>query len=329
MVRSSSATKAAVPGLRLRSTLVLAFAVHLPLLAVARRVPPAPPPVVPTEIVIESAVVDAPIVANAPVPVPDVAIAAAANVARAVGTSAPTTGDRAVVTEGDAIVAVPAATADVWGAAVRPRVSIDLPPGAIAPPPSSAPLPSPPETRHAAETALRAALDASDREKGFGRSGPLVSTAHGVAMASRIPVTSAATLVAVVDAEGKVVDVRASVDDAAWKDLAASLRRAMEAKRVRVPTGARGLEIAIRIDSRVRTAGGHVRREDDKGGHGWVDDKNPDRDRPPSLALGTPTYRCLEGCTASGNIDPTDALLGATAKNTRTIEVRTLSEKRL
>ena len=36
-----------------------------------------------------------------------------------------------------------------------------------------------------------------------------------------------------------------------------------------------------------------------------------------------------EGAGASGNIDPTDALLGAAAKTARTIEVRALSEKRL
>jgi hypothetical protein len=58
---------------------------------------------------------------------------------------------------------------------------------------------------------------------------------------------------------------------------------------------------------------------------------DPDAERRPSFALGTPDPNCrteaAQACTASINLDPTDALLSATTRAGRTFVVEPLTEE--
>jgi hypothetical protein len=194
------------------------------------------------------------------------------------------------------------------------------PPGAAASSPPvyghDRPLLAPDATRPSREggalAAVTAALDAHDRALGLGAGGPLIAAARAAASTSRIPVESSATLVAPTVAEGHVVAVLptdGSGDASAWNDVAARVLQEMRGKPLHVPRGARGVRIALRIVSQVRRAAGH--------------------DGGPTVRAGTPLYRCQEACTASGNIDPTDAVLNATDRGERAIHVQTLTEERL
>jgi hypothetical protein len=180
-----------------------------------------------------------------------------------------------------------------------------------------------------AEAAMRSALDERDRAAGLDRSGPIASAMHAVAGGDRIAPGSSATLVATVDESGAVVAVaiaRSTGDAAAWRNVADALLAAMRGKRIAVPQGAHGLRLGFAVESRVRRAGGHMTNGRTPV---FVTPDDAHASRAPSIALGTPVYRCLEGCTASANLDPTDAVLNATQSDARTIVVESLPAERI
>lgn len=159
---------------------------------------------------------------------------------------------------------------------------------------------------------VRAALDDHDRAIGLGTDSALVAAIRHAALGSRIPVKSSATLQATAGADGSVIDAEAtnaSSDIEAWNEVAAEVVRAMKGQRVRAVLGARGARLSFRVESLVRQGAGNAVA--------------------PSVRVGTPLYRCMEACTASGNIDPSDALLDATSRPARFVDVRALSSTRL
>jgi hypothetical protein len=85
--------------------------------------------------------------------------------------------------------------------------------------------------------------------------------------------------------------------------------RAMKGLRVRAVLGGRGARLSFRVESLVRQGAGNAVA--------------------PSVRVGTPLYRCMEACTASGNIDPSDALLDAASRPERFVDVRALSSTRI
>jgi hypothetical protein len=118
-----------------------------------------------------------------------------------------------------------------------------------------------------------------------------------------------------------------------WEEVAAGVLRAMEGKRIRVPPGARGLMLSFRVEARLRTVEGHMTAASHHRAPLLVTADHPDAQRPTSLAFGTPDPECqtLSGkaCTASANIDPTDALVGAFTKAGRSVVVELLEQRRV
>ncbi len=107
--------------------------------------------------------------------------------------------------------------------------------------------PAPPRST---DRILRDQLDAHDRSVGLGSAGPLVSAAHAAAAASLAPDVGVATLDVECDGKGEVVDVHvvaANADASAWNGVARELFHRMSATRLRVPAGARGVRVRVRI----------------------------------------------------------------------------------
>jgi hypothetical protein len=159
---------------------------------------------------------------------------------------------------------------------------------------------------------VRAALDDHDRALGLGTDSALVAAIRHAALGSRVPLKSSAVLWATAGADGSVVDAEAtnaSSDPEAWNEVAAAVVRSMKGARVRAVLGARGARLSFKVESLVRQGAGNAVA--------------------PSMRVGTPLYRCMEACTASGNIDPSDALLDMTSRPQRVIEVRALSAVRV
>jgi hypothetical protein len=159
---------------------------------------------------------------------------------------------------------------------------------------------------------VRAALDDHDRAIGLGTDSALVAAIRHAALGSRVPVKSSAVLWTTAGADGSLVDAEAtnaSSDIEAWNEVAAEVVRAMKGQRVRAVLGARGARLSFRVESLVRQGAGNAVA--------------------PSVRVGTPLYRCMEACTASGNIDPSDALLNAASRPERFVDVRALSSTRV
>jgi len=166
--------------------------------------------------------------------------------------------------------------------------------------------------RTTAIDSVRAALDDHDRALGLGTDSALVAAIRHAALGSRVPVKSSATLWTTAGADGSVTGAEATTatsDIEAWNEVAAEVVRAMKGLRVRAVLGARGARLSFRVESVVRQGAGNAVA--------------------PSVRVGTPLYRCMEACTASGNIDPTDALLDVASRAGRFVDVRALSAVRL
>jgi hypothetical protein len=96
---------------------------------------------------------------------------------------------------------------------------------------------------------LRAGLRASDSRRGPGRSGPVVSEARAVALAVG-PARGNAWFDVRADADGQVSSVtlvRFGSDGAAWQRVGQQLQSRLARHRLRVPEGAHGLRVAIRV----------------------------------------------------------------------------------
>jgi hypothetical protein len=224
------------------------------------------------------------------------------------GSSHPAPGPVADVMEGAAVVTTVALVHDAVPAlglsfahAYAAASGAVVPERAEGPPPGTTALGS-----------VRAALADHDRALGLGTDSALVAAIRHAALGSRIPVKSTAVLWAKAGADGALLDAEAkgaSSDAEAWNEMAAEVVRAMKGRQVRTVLGARGALLSFRVESLVRQGAGNAVA--------------------PSVRIGTPLYRCMESCTASGNIDPTDAILSATSHAERFVDVRALSSARL
>lgn len=109
----------------------------------------------------------------------------------------------------------------------------------------------------AAESAVREALRADDATRGLGAEGPVVTALRDATYASAAPVTGTATFLAVIDASGLVVDLKllGSTGGDGWSDAHARAKRALAGAKIAL-RGARGAELAIRVESDVRRPSG-------------------------------------------------------------------------
>jgi hypothetical protein len=170
--------------------------------------------------------------------------------------------------------------------------------------------------------ALRQGLADRDQEIGLGRSGPLLSAAHDAASTRIAPEVGGATLEIDSDPEGRIVTARvlAADDAAAWNGVARELVRAMSAKRVRVPPGARGIRSRLRIViERARPSGETVATH-----AGALPDDVPGSD-PACIGAGA-ERRCTAGMPVGTSVTGADiANLGARAS--RIVHVLALGEE--
>lgn len=149
----------------------------------------------------------------------------------------------------------PAASASAWS--FSPTGPMDLGIGSYwkrVATASSAPRP-PPSAEEAAKNGdfgrrLSDDMRAHDVATGHSIAGPLVTAAHDAASPNVAPDVGTATIEIESDASGQVVAARvvdASGDRARWDDVADQIRRSMANKRLRVPSGARGVRAHVRI----------------------------------------------------------------------------------
>lgn len=116
-------------------------------------------------------------------------------------------------------------------------------------------LPGPraaPDASTATSDALRDAIAQGEQARGLTASGPIVAAARVAAGAMTAPAEGSTTLSINVGADGSVNSVTANHD--AWKTTANALRSALAGRRLRVPTGAAGVSVELRVDARVTNA---------------------------------------------------------------------------
>ena len=178
---------------------------------------------------------------------------------------------------------------DIWAIGARA--------GQGAPTSGSAPGAEPqPKTRGA-----RGRLSDHDRALGMGSGGPALAAAQDAARASTVD-ESTATIDIDADASGRVTSARvlnASSDTSTWNEVARAIVAALAGQTLRVPSGANGVVITVRIEVAMRLPSGA------RAGHG--------------VALG-----CAEGC-----IGLTFDVADVAARPRRAVQGRILDERQL
>ncbi len=104
----------------------------------------------------------------------------------------------------------------------------------------------------APSTALRDAITQGEQARGLTASGPLVAAARAAASIAAAPAEGSATFRIDVGTDGSVNSVTA--DHGAWKATASALRSALAGRRLRVPPGAAGVSVELRVDARITNA---------------------------------------------------------------------------
>ena len=105
---------------------------------------------------------------------------------------------------------------------------------------------------------LKSALDSKDTETGSGFGGPIVSAAHSVAAPSTA--MGWATFDVTTDALGSVTMVRVvdfgGGDSKSWQSVAKGIHATLGSTHLRVPTGASGVAVRIRVDAAMKYPSG-------------------------------------------------------------------------
>lgn len=109
------------------------------------------------------------------------------------------------------------------------------------------------------DAALNAPLQDRDRELGMLQEGPAIVALEDATRASSGPLEGRAVLALTFDSSGVVTGARvesSSSDRATWEDIAKKAAAALGQKHVRVPAGAKGLELRIEVQSKVALPSG-------------------------------------------------------------------------
>ncbi len=114
---------------------------------------------------------------------------------------------------------------------------------------------------------LRTALDSHDVSLGLGRGGPVLSALEAASRSMDVPIEGVATFDVAIDRSGHVSVALsdASTSYEAWSKVAAAAGAAVDVTKVRIPPGARGWRVAVRIDAHVQNPDGS--RPKDLGSH--------------------------------------------------------------
>jgi hypothetical protein len=105
---------------------------------------------------------------------------------------------------------------------------------------------------------LSDALDQRDVDLGMGRGGPVLAALETASRGMDVPIEGAATFDVAIDTAGHVSVALSDVSSeyAAWSRVASAAGSAVDAKRVRIPPGARGWHVVVRIDAHVQYPNG-------------------------------------------------------------------------
>lgn len=118
---------------------------------------------------------------------------------------------------------------------------------------------------------LKGAVDAKDTENGSGFGGPVVSAAH--AAAGGASVLGWATFDVATDALGAVTRVRLvdwGGDERQWQGVEKDLGASLSGKKLRVPTGAAGVSVRVKIGAAMRLPSGATKPFSPSVGPGTV-----------------------------------------------------------
>jgi hypothetical protein len=130
------------------------------------------------------------------------------------------------------------------------------------PPPVRLVDPERPATRRRAlakrvDQMLSAGLAQRDFERGRGAHGAVVSALEQAAFSARTPERGSALFVARIERGRVAIHVlEATRDLASWREAAERAMRALRGKKLRLPAGARGVEVTIRVTSNVELPSG-------------------------------------------------------------------------
>lgn len=144
-------------------------------------------------------------------------------------------------------------------AAVASLFAGKLSPGPMAPAaPESSVAPALPEvSKDRAGEVVRDLLDAHDSAIGVGFGGPVATAAHQASLSSSAPQTGDATLEAIADRSGAVIDVHVvsgMPSPNAWASVASATLAGLRSQRLRV--GGRGASVVVKVEAKVRLPSG-------------------------------------------------------------------------
>lgn len=174
-----------------------------------------------------------------------------------------------------------------------------------------------------AMTSMKLALDAHDQDVGLGSGGPLVNLTRSAVRDSPTPTIGHALFELTTNGAGLVLSVRvldASSSRKSWEEVAAKLAETSRTHPLRVPPGAKGVAVTLRVDSVLKTKSAHDAGETALSFFG-VPLKRSNAEHPVRVDVAVPI--------TSMNIDPTDALLDATSVPERVVSVWITREERL
>ncbi|HEY4015325.1 MAG TPA: hypothetical protein VGM06_18400 [Polyangiaceae bacterium] len=101
-------------------------------------------------------------------------------------------------------------------------------------------------------------LDAHDVEVGLGRGGPVITALENAAASEAAPFEGAATFDFAIQSDGHVsmavLDATSSLED--WNKVGEATRKALDPKAVRIPPGARGWHVVVRVEAKVQFPNG-------------------------------------------------------------------------
>lgn len=166
-------------------------------------------------------------------------------------------------------------------------------------------------------------VDLHDREVGLGAGGPLVGVTRDAVRDGLTASVGHALLEFRTDGTGLVIGVRvleANAERRAWDDVAAHLAESASKKRLRVPPGAKGVAVTVRVESAMKTASAHDAGETSVSVFG-IPVKKSRAAHPVHVDVSIPIV--------SMGLDPTDALLDATTRPVRVVSVWVEDERRL
>ena len=169
---------------------------------------------------------------------------------------------------------------------------------------------------------MRADLDDHDRAVGLGASGALVAAARNAASPLTAPDVGSATLEIECDAAGHLTDARLLPPaSAAWENVRRELVRLMATRTARVPAGARGVRVRLRVDAERVAPGGSKPIVN----AGAVPDDVPGGMDPSGCVGSGLTRKCASGTPFGITVTAVDAA-NIGAKLVRLVRVHVLSE---